>query len=63
MNQLLQVSSKCCDIMPVGNSHGVFVDGIQWARHDSLVRAESLRAAIVERWAAYYEAQAAEVAL
>jgi len=40
-----------------GKSHYVYVDGFPWSRHDSLAKAEAVRSAIVERWAAYYEAK------
>jgi hypothetical protein len=58
MNQLQKPAGKCCDIMPVGDSHGVFVDGIQY---DTFAKAESLRATIVAPWAAYYNQRAAEL--
>ena len=44
------------------DSYFVLVDGKEWARFDTLEKAETLRSAIVERWAAWYEAKAAEVA-
>jgi hypothetical protein len=44
--------------MPRDRSHYVLIDGKEWSRHDDLAKAEAVRTAIVERWAAEYEARA-----
>jgi hypothetical protein len=48
------------EIVPKDHSHYVYVDGFPWSRHDTLEIAEAVRTTIVERWASYYEARAAE---
>ncbi len=45
------------EIVPMDGSHYVLVDGREWSRHDCLATAEAVRAAIVERWAQYYDCQ------
>ena len=62
-SQFQKPAGRHAEIVPKDGSHYVVIDGVEWARHDSLAKAEMVRSAIVERWAAYYEAQAAEVAL
>jgi hypothetical protein len=48
------------EIVPVNGCHYVRLDGQVWSRHDSLEKAEGVRNAIVERWAAEYDRRAAE---
>jgi hypothetical protein len=57
----LQKPGRCCDIVPAYSSHFVLVDGKEWARFDTLAGAESLRAAIVASWVAYYNRRAARL--
>jgi hypothetical protein len=47
------------EIVPIDGDHYVLVDGRPWSRHERLEKAEAVRNAIVERWAAAYEARAA----
>jgi hypothetical protein len=62
MSEFLQKpAGRCCDIMPGDNSFYVYVDGQPWARFDTIEKAEFLRNSIVQGWANYYEAIAAEV--
>jgi len=46
------------EIVPIDGDHYVLVDGRPWSRHERLEKAESVRSAIVERWAAAYDARA-----
>ena len=55
-------AGRHAEIVPAHGSHFVMVDGKEWARFDTLEKAESLRSTIVARWAQYYEAKTAEIA-
>jgi len=49
---------KHAEIVPMDGSHYVLVDGQPWSRHDDLAKAEGVRQAIVDSWAAEYERRA-----
>jgi hypothetical protein len=59
--QLQKPAGRHAEIVPKDGSHCVLVDGVQWTQHDTLAKAESVRSAIVARWAAYYEQAAKQL--